>query len=339
MAGPPCVSGGQCSPARSPPPRGGSRPGPSRSRSTSRTACPRSRSSACPTPPCARAASGSASALRNCGFDLPPRAVTVNLAPADLRKEGNHLDLAIALALLAAHGAPARRRRSPAGCSAASSGSTAPCGRCAAGSRSPTSAAGSAAGSSCCPPPTPARRRRPARCRSSALGGLLEALGHLLGERAARAGPSGAAASGAATRTGRRPRRGARPGGGQARARGRRGRAATTCSSSARPAPARRCSPARCPRLLPPLTPVEAIAVTKIHSLVADEPPAGLLLGTPLPRPPTPASRPPGWSAADRCRVRARSAWRTPACSSSTSSPSSAATPSKRCGSRSRTAW
>ncbi|KAB2956585.1 MAG: ATP-binding protein, partial [Thermoanaerobaculia bacterium] len=45
------------------------------------------------------------SALRNCGFDLPPRAVTVNLAPADLRKEGNHLDLAIAVALLAAHGA------------------------------------------------------------------------------------------------------------------------------------------------------------------------------------------------------------------------------------------
>ena len=45
------------------------------------------------------------SALRNCGFDLAPRAVTINLAPADLRKEGNHLDLAIALALLAAHGA------------------------------------------------------------------------------------------------------------------------------------------------------------------------------------------------------------------------------------------
>ena len=44
-------------------------------------------------------------ALKNCGFDLAPRAVTVNLAPADLRKEGNHLDLAIALALLAAHGA------------------------------------------------------------------------------------------------------------------------------------------------------------------------------------------------------------------------------------------
>ena len=44
------------------------------------------------------------SAIKNCGFDLPPRAVVVNLAPADLRKEGNHLDLAIALALLAALG-------------------------------------------------------------------------------------------------------------------------------------------------------------------------------------------------------------------------------------------
>ncbi len=39
-------------------------------------------------------------AIKNCGFELPPRAVVINLAPADLRKEGNHLDLAIALALL-----------------------------------------------------------------------------------------------------------------------------------------------------------------------------------------------------------------------------------------------
>lgn len=43
-------------------------------------------------------------AIRNCGFRLGPRVVVVNLAPADLRKEGNHLDLAIALALLAGHG-------------------------------------------------------------------------------------------------------------------------------------------------------------------------------------------------------------------------------------------
>lgn len=43
-------------------------------------------------------------AIRNVGFDLPARVVVVNLAPADLRKEGNHLDLPIALALLAAYG-------------------------------------------------------------------------------------------------------------------------------------------------------------------------------------------------------------------------------------------
>ena len=44
-----------------------------------------------------------ASAIRNCGFELPPRRVLINLAPANLRKEGSHLDLAIALALLSAH--------------------------------------------------------------------------------------------------------------------------------------------------------------------------------------------------------------------------------------------
>lgn len=41
-------------------------------------------------------------AIRNCGFPLPPRSIVVNLAPADIRKAGNHLDLAIALSLLAA---------------------------------------------------------------------------------------------------------------------------------------------------------------------------------------------------------------------------------------------
>ena len=43
-------------------------------------------------------------AIKNCGFDLPQRVVVINLAPADIRKEGNYLDLAIALALLQAHG-------------------------------------------------------------------------------------------------------------------------------------------------------------------------------------------------------------------------------------------
>lgn len=41
-------------------------------------------------------------ALRNSGFTLPNRRVTVNLAPGELKKEGPRFDLAIALAILAA---------------------------------------------------------------------------------------------------------------------------------------------------------------------------------------------------------------------------------------------
>ncbi len=44
-------------------------------------------------------------ALRNSGYDFPPRRITVNLAPADVRKEGSAYDLPIALGILAASGA------------------------------------------------------------------------------------------------------------------------------------------------------------------------------------------------------------------------------------------
>ena len=44
------------------------------------------------------------SALKNSGFEFPIRRVTVNLAPADVRKEGPLLDLPIAIAILAATG-------------------------------------------------------------------------------------------------------------------------------------------------------------------------------------------------------------------------------------------
>jgi len=43
-------------------------------------------------------------ALRNAGFDFPDRRITVNLAPASLRKRGSGFDLAVALAILAASG-------------------------------------------------------------------------------------------------------------------------------------------------------------------------------------------------------------------------------------------
>src|ERR671911_1457132 len=43
-------------------------------------------------------------ALANGGFSFPLRRITVNLAPADIRKDGSALDLPIALGLLAASG-------------------------------------------------------------------------------------------------------------------------------------------------------------------------------------------------------------------------------------------
>ncbi len=44
------------------------------------------------------------SALKNCGFELPQKRITVNLAPADIRKEGAAFELPIALGVLAAAG-------------------------------------------------------------------------------------------------------------------------------------------------------------------------------------------------------------------------------------------
>jgi len=44
------------------------------------------------------------SALRNSGFSFPQRKITVNLAPADLRKEGAAFDLPMAVGILAAEG-------------------------------------------------------------------------------------------------------------------------------------------------------------------------------------------------------------------------------------------
>jgi predicted ATPase with chaperone activity len=73
------------------------------------------------------------SAMIASGLALPARRITINLAPADLPKEGSHYDLPIALGLMAAIGAiphdalpdspfwaslasTARSRRSPAFC-------------------------------------------------------------------------------------------------------------------------------------------------------------------------------------------------------------------------------
>ncbi len=49
------------------------------------------------------------SAIRNSGFEFPSNRITVNLAPADIRKAGSSFDLPIALGILAASGVIGRR--------------------------------------------------------------------------------------------------------------------------------------------------------------------------------------------------------------------------------------
>jgi magnesium chelatase family protein len=45
------------------------------------------------------------SAIKNSGFEIPPTKITINLAPADLKKEGSGFDLPIAVGILGAYGA------------------------------------------------------------------------------------------------------------------------------------------------------------------------------------------------------------------------------------------
>lgn len=50
------------------------------------------------------------SAIKNCSYDFPPKKITVNLAPAAIRKEGAGFDLPIALGILLANGSMSCRR-------------------------------------------------------------------------------------------------------------------------------------------------------------------------------------------------------------------------------------
>jgi len=43
-------------------------------------------------------------ALKNCGYDIPPTHITVNLAPADIKKEGSGFDLPIAISIIGCYG-------------------------------------------------------------------------------------------------------------------------------------------------------------------------------------------------------------------------------------------
>ena len=48
-------------------------------------------------------------ALRNCGFEIPQTQITINLAPADIKKEGSGFDLPMAMGILGAYGGLTRK--------------------------------------------------------------------------------------------------------------------------------------------------------------------------------------------------------------------------------------
>src|SRR3989442_12553736 len=48
-------------------------------------------------------------ALKNCGYDIPLTHITINLAPADIRKEGSGFDLPMALGIVGAYGGLAKK--------------------------------------------------------------------------------------------------------------------------------------------------------------------------------------------------------------------------------------
>lgn len=213
-------------------------------------------------------------ALKNCGFELPPRAITVNLAPADLRKEGNHLDLGIGLALLAALGHLQEERL----------GGRLLCGELGLDGAIRPVRGGLAIADlgqrlGLAEVLLPASNAREAAALGAVdvipLDSLGQGVAHLLGlERVPPSSPERARSESA----------GAEHDFSDVRGQHAAKRALEVAAAGGHnvlflgPPGAGKTMLARClPGLLPPLTPDEAIEVTKIHSLVAEEPPSGLL--------------------------------------------------------------
>jgi magnesium chelatase family protein len=223
-------------------------------------------------------------AIKNCGFDLDPKSIIINLAPADLRKEGNHLDLVIALAMLVAYeqlpqealdgrlicgelGLDGAVRSVRGGLAIADLGYRL-------GVREvllPSANAAEAAALEAVP--------------VIGVKGLAEAVQHLTGSTPLA--PAFASAISAEVFS-------SSPDLSEVRGQETAKRALEVAAAGGHnllflgpPGSGKTMLARRLPGLLPPLTLAEAIAVTKIHSLVAEEPPAGLLHQRPFRSPHT----------------------------------------------------
>lgn len=228
-------------------------------------------------------------AVKNCGFELPPRAILINLAPADLRKEGNHLDLAIALGLLVAHGhLPQKTLERKLVCGELGlDGTIRPI-------RGGLAIADLAARLGVDEVLLPA----PNQAEASALGSvpviglttLSETVGHLLGEAICRRKPLAMAVAKGSNpipdlsevqgqQTAKRALEIAAAGGHNLLFMGPPGAGKTMLAR-------------RLAGILPPLSHQESIDLTKIHSLVADPPPVGLIRQRPFRSPHSSVSTP-----------------------------------------------
>jgi magnesium chelatase family protein len=211
--------------------------------------------------------------------------VVINLAPADLRKEGNHLDLAIALALLASEGhLPQDALLERLFCGELGLDGAIRSVR--GGLAIADLAARLGVREVWLPAANAGEASALEAVRVIAVHSLTDAVRHLVGAaplQAARPLPFGAAA----------PRSHA-PDLAEVRGQEVAKRALEVAAAGGHnllflgPPGSGKTLLARClPGLLPPLTQIEAIAVTKIHSLAAEQPPAGLLRQRPFRSPHT----------------------------------------------------